>query len=57
MESAEPLHGETEKPTGGFQLPRSALRWVVVGLSLTTSVVILISLFSGVTPQDLAKIG
>ena len=33
------------------------LRWVALGLVLTTSVVVVISLFSGVTFADLAKLG
>jgi glycosyltransferase 2 family protein len=40
-----------------YQLPKSALKWVAVGLVLTTSVVVVISLFSGVTIADLAKLG
>lgn len=47
----------TEAPTGGFQLPRSVIRWVAVGLVITSAVVIIISLYSGVTLSDFERIG
>ena len=51
------LPGLTEKPTDEFQLPKSVKKWVALGLVLTTSVVIGISFFSGVTLSDLTKLG
>ena len=53
QETADP----TEAPTGGFQLPRSVIRWVAVGLVLTSAVVIIISLYSGVKFSDFESIG
>ena len=47
----------TEKSTSEFQLPKSVLKWVALGLILTSSVVIGISFFSGVTLSDLVKLG
>lgn len=48
---------ETEKPPPGYGLPKSVLRWVAVGLVVSTAVVIIISVFSGVTLSDLARLG
>jgi glycosyltransferase 2 family protein len=48
---------ETTKQPADYRLPRSVLRWVAVGLVLTTAVVIVISVFSGVTLSDLARLG
>lgn len=52
---------ETTDPTkaspGGFQLPRSVIKWVAAGLVLTSAVVIIISLYSGVKFSDFARIG
>jgi len=48
---------ETTKQPPDYRLPRSVLRWVAVGLVLTTAVVIVISVFSGVTPSDLTRLG
>ena len=47
----------TEAPTGGFQLPRSLIKWIAVGLVLTSAVVIIISLYSGVKFSDFESIG
>ena len=47
----------TEAPTGGFQLPRSVIKWVAVGLVVTSTVVIIISLYSGVKFSDFESIG
>jgi uncharacterized membrane protein YbhN (UPF0104 family) len=47
----------TEKKTTEFQLPKSVMKWVALGLVLSSSVVIAISFFSGVTLSDLAKLG
>ena len=47
----------TEKSTNEFQLPKSVLKWVALGLVLTSSVVIGISFFSGITLSDLVKLG
>jgi uncharacterized membrane protein YbhN (UPF0104 family) len=43
--------------TTEFQLPKSVMKWVALGLVLSSSVVIAISFFSGVTLSDLAKLG
>jgi uncharacterized protein (TIRG00374 family) len=40
-----------------YQLPKSVLKWVALGLVLTSAVVIAISFFSGVTLGDLEKLG
>jgi glycosyltransferase 2 family protein len=48
---------ETEKPPTGYGLPKSVIRWVAVGLVVSTAVVIVISIFSGVTLSDLARLG
>ena len=53
QETADP----TEAPTGGFQLPRSVIRWIAVGLVLTSAVVIIITLYSGVKFSDFERIG
>src|SRR4030042_5154829 len=47
----------TEGPTGGFQLPRSVIKWIAVGLVLSSAVVIIISLYSGVKFSDFESIG
>src|SRR4030043_1079957 len=47
----------TEVPTGGFQLPRSVIKWVAAGLVLSSAVVIIISLYSGVKFSDFESIG
>jgi hypothetical protein len=47
----------TEAPPRGFQLPRSIVRWVAVGLVVTSGVVIIISLYSGVKFSDFERIG
>ena len=47
----------TEPPTGGFQLPRSVIRWIAVGLVATSAVVIIITLYSGVNFSDFERIG
>jgi len=46
-----------EEPAAGLKLPKSVLKWVAVGLVLSTSVVIVISVLSGVTIADLARLG
>ena len=46
-----------EEPAGGLTLPKSALKWVAVGLLLSTSVVVIISILSGVSFADLARLG
>jgi len=48
---------ETAKKTADYRLPRSILRWVAVGLALSSAVVILISIFSGVKLSDLERLG
>ncbi|MDA4127295.1 MAG: flippase-like domain-containing protein [Thaumarchaeota archaeon] len=46
-----------EKPSMDYRPSKSVLRWVAVGLAVSTAVVIIISLFSGVTLSDLARLG
>jgi putative flippase GtrA len=46
-----------EKPTSEYQLPKSVMKWVALGLLLTSAVVIAISILSGVKFSDLAKLG
>jgi glycosyltransferase 2 family protein len=41
----------------GFRLPKSAIRWSAVGLVVSSSIIIVISVFSGVTVSDLARLG
>ena len=48
---------ETDKTTTEYQLPKSVMKWVALGLVLSSAVVIVISIFSGVTLSDLAKLG
>src|SRR4029077_18449010 len=45
------------EPAAGAKLPKSVLKWVAVGLVLTTSVVVIISVTSGVTFADFTKLG
>ena len=45
------------EPAAGAKLPKSVLKWVAVGLVLTTSVVVVISVTSGVSFADLTKLG
>ncbi|MDA4115148.1 MAG: flippase-like domain-containing protein [Thaumarchaeota archaeon] len=47
----------TEKPMDGSPLPKSVLKWAAAGLVLSSAVVIAITIFSGVTLSDLAKLG
>jgi uncharacterized protein (TIRG00374 family) len=47
----------SEKPAPDYRLPKSVLRWVAVGLVLSTSVVAIITIFSGVTWSDLERLG
>jgi uncharacterized membrane protein YbhN (UPF0104 family) len=46
-----------EEPAAGVKLPKSVLKWVAVGLVLSTSVVLIISITSGVSFADLSKLG
>jgi putative flippase GtrA len=46
-----------EKTTSEYQLPKSVMKWVALGLLLTSAVVIAISIISGVTIADLTKLG
>jgi putative flippase GtrA/uncharacterized membrane protein YbhN (UPF0104 family) len=48
---------ETRKTTSEYQLPKSVMKWVALGLLLTSAVVIAISILSGVTFSDLTKLG
>jgi hypothetical protein len=53
---ARPLK-ESEKTTTEYQLPKSVMKWVALGLVLSSAVVIIISICSGVTLSDLTKLG
>jgi glycosyltransferase 2 family protein len=46
-----------EKTTSEYQLPKSVMRWVALGLLLTSAVVIAISILSGVKFSDLTNLG
>ena len=46
-----------EKSTSEYQLPKSVMKWVALGLLLTSAVVIAISILSGVKFSDLTKLG
>jgi len=46
-----------EKTTSEYQLPKSVMKWVALGLLLTSAVVIAISILSGVKFSDLTKLG
>jgi putative flippase GtrA/uncharacterized membrane protein YbhN (UPF0104 family) len=46
-----------EKTTGEYQLPKSVMKWVALGLLLSSGVVIAISILSGVKFSDLIKLG
>ena len=48
---------ETEIPVADYRLPKSVLKWVAVGVTLSSAVVIIISIFSGVTWSDLEELG
>jgi hypothetical protein len=43
--------------TNGVQLPKSSIRWIALGLVVSSSVIVIISVFSGVTVSDLASLG
>src|ERR1700693_1871823 len=43
--------------SGEYQLPKSVMKWVALGLLLSSAVVIAISILSGVTFSDLTKLG
>src|SRR5271157_3507623 len=43
--------------TSEYQLPKSVMKWVALGLVLSSAVVIAISIFSGVKFSDLTKLG
>jgi len=47
----------TEKQTTASPLPRSVIKWAAVGLVLSSAVVIVITIYSGVTLSDLARLG
>jgi putative flippase GtrA len=48
---------EAEKMTSEYQLPKSVMKWVALGLLLSSGVVIAISILSGVKFSDLTKLG
>ncbi len=47
----------TEEPAAGVKLPKSVLKWVALGLVVSSAVVGIITIFSGVTLSDLEKLG
>src|SRR5579864_4079230 len=47
----------TVKSTMSAALPKSIVKWVVVGLVLSSSIVGIITVVSGITLSDLAKLG
>jgi glycosyltransferase 2 family protein len=47
----------TEKPPTNYRLSKSVLRWVAVGVTLSSGIVIVITIFSGVTWSDLERLG
>jgi len=48
---------ESDKPAADYRLPKSVLRWVAVGVTLSSAIVIVITIFSGVTWSDLERLG
>jgi glycosyltransferase 2 family protein len=48
---------ETQKPAADYRLPKSVLRWVTIGVALSSAVVIAITIFSGVSWSDLERLG
>jgi len=46
-----------EKTSSEYQLPKSVMKWIALGLLLTSAVVIAISILSGVKFSDLTKLG
>lgn len=44
-------------PTTGVQLPRSVIRWMALGIIISSACVVIISVFSGVSLSDFATIG
>jgi len=48
---------ETAAPPADYGLPKSVLRWVAVGVTLSSAVVIVITIYSGVTWSDLERLG
>src|ERR1700674_128977 len=51
------MKAEAQEPGKSMNLPKSALRWIAVGLVVSSSTVIIISIYSGVTFADLARLG
>lgn len=49
--------GQQQEPPKEFKLSSSTLRWVYVGLALSSTFVVAISFFSGVTLSDFATFG
>src|SRR5437870_9084524 len=47
----------TEETPPGIKLPKSVLRWVALGLVVSSAVVGIITILSGVTLNDLEKLG
>ncbi|HVC27481.1 MAG TPA: lysylphosphatidylglycerol synthase transmembrane domain-containing protein [Nitrososphaerales archaeon] len=48
---------EIEGPPADYRLPKSVMRWVAVGVTLSSAIVIVITVFSGVTWSDLEQLG
>ncbi len=55
-DSPEPLKAP-EEPTNGLALPRYLLKWIALGLILTASIPVIISILSGVDLTALAQLG
>jgi uncharacterized protein (TIRG00374 family) len=51
------VKGRFDVSTSEYQLPKSVLKWVALGLVLSSAVVIAISIFSGVKFSDLTELG
>jgi glycosyltransferase 2 family protein len=48
---------ETGKTVADYRLPKSVMRWVAVGVTLSSAIVIAITIFSGITWSDLERLG
>src|ERR1700689_1348098 len=48
---------DTEKAATEYRLPKSVLRWVAIGVTLSSAIVIAITIFSGITWSDLERLG
>jgi glycosyltransferase 2 family protein len=48
---------ETDKPPADYRLSKSVMRWIAVGVTLSSAIVIAITIFSGVSWSDLERLG